>query len=758
MEDALQQALRLQREGNLVDAEKVCRQALAARPGDPAVSHQLGIMLLQCGRAAEAAPLLETAARAVPDRPGLHLPLGIACFFAGRDEQAAAAFARELDLTPNHPNALYWTGMVLSRRGQQAEAIAQFERAIAARPDLLEAHINLGQSRTALGDTAGAVRAFEQALRIHPNLPDVLAFLGAALCQAGDIAAGIHHLERAAALAPDAAPIRFELGRALLSAGRATDSLPHLQAAATANPDTPQWREVLGKALQQDGQYDAAATTYTRLLETHPERVANRLELARACLSGNQHDKTLPLVERALAENPDDVTALLLAAQTHQRLAHAEQAMALYQRAAQQFPGDWAIGEPLLWALVYRSDLDPVAVRAQAEELVRNYFPRPPEAEPYRNGPAPERRLTIGYLSPDFRTHAVAFFLENILVHHDRSRFTVCCYSNTAYREDQVTSRLRSLAGHWVDIGRMDAAQAAASIRAERVDILIDLAGNSPHGRLDVMALSPAPVQVTYLGSPMTTGLDAIDYRLTDARADPPGAEAHCSETLVRLPGAFLCYRPPRDAPDPAPPPSVQGGHITFGSFNNFPKLNPRLVATWAEVLQAVPNSRMLIKARSVVTRAGRDTLLEWFAHAGIGEDRLELVDMVPVLTNHLDMYRHMDIALDTFPYNGTTTTCEALWMGVPVVVLAGDRHMGRVGVSLLTTLGLEELIAPTQSDYVRIAAALATDPQRLETLRRELRQRVASSPLCNGKTFTGDFEATLRGLWREWCEGQRTA
>jgi predicted O-linked N-acetylglucosamine transferase (SPINDLY family) len=292
-------------------------------------------------------------------------------------------------------------------------------------------------------------------------------------------------------------------------------------------------------------------------------------------------------------------------------------------------------------------------------------------------------------------------------------------------------------------------------VRQDNIDILVDLSGHTGTNRLPVFARKPAPVQVTYLGYPNTTGLSTIDYRLTDAWADPPGkTERWHTETLIRLPHGFLCYRPPNATPAVAPPPVQANGHITFGSFNSLVKTTPAVVACWAHILQQVPDARLVIKNKSFRDPSVCARYQGLFAEHGIAPERLELVGWIDNLNNHLELYHRLDIALDPFPYNGTTTTCEALWMGVPVITLAGHTHAGRVGVSLLSRLDLTDLIAGDPDDYTQRAVRLAQDRATLARLRPRLRPRLQASSLCDGPAFARDVEAAYREMWRGWCGG----
>ena len=365
----------------------------------------------------------------------------------------------------------------------------------------------------------------------------------------------------------------------------------------------------------------------------------------------------------------------------------------------------------------------------------------------------PERRLRIGYVSPDFRSHSVSHFLGPLLAGHDRRQFEIFGYAQVAH-PDIETRRLRGLADAWRSTVGMTTQAVAARIRDDKIDILVDLAGHTANSRLLVFGERPAPVQAAWLGYPNTTGSAAMDYRLTDDIADPQGpGDALHSEELARLPNGFLCFAPAAEAPAVADPPLLANGQVTFGSFNNLSKVGAATVAAWAPILARVPGSRLLLKGRALANEQARLRLESLFAASNIDAARLEFHAWIDSRSGHLGAYDRIDIGLDPFPYNGTTTTCETLWMGVPVIALCGDRHAGQVGASILARVGLAALSADTVDDYVAAAVSLAGDAARLVELRRVLRATMAASPLCDAASFTRDIEAAYRQMWRHWCQ-----
>jgi predicted O-linked N-acetylglucosamine transferase (SPINDLY family) len=360
-------------------------------------------------------------------------------------------------------------------------------------------------------------------------------------------------------------------------------------------------------------------------------------------------------------------------------------------------------------------------------------------------------------MSPDFRAHSVSYFFEAIIASHDRRKYEIVLYSDTT-RKDVVTDSMRDAADLWVESGGLTDDVFADRIASDGIDILVNLGGHTSGNRLPVCALKPAPVQVEYLGYPETSGVPAMDYRITDGRADPEGvADALCTEKIVRLPRCFHCYRA-GNAPDPAPAPHVASGDVTFASFNVLPKVTEPAIEAWAEVLKSVPGSRFFMKCKQLRDARVQERVRADFARHGIAPERIEMAAFVASVREHLGRYAKVDLALDTFPYNGTTTTCESLYMGVPVLTLRGTNHRGRVGVSLLHALGLEEeFVAESVEDYIARAVAWGKDPRRLAEIRGELRPRMESSPLRDEMGFTRELETAYRNLWREWCGGPET-
>ena len=480
------------------------------------------------------------------------------------------------------------------------------------------------------------------------------------------------------------------------------------------------------------------------------------LEQADTAVKAGRLQNALEFYSACMQTYPQSLDACLGAASVLVDLWSIKEVVDAYERALKIAPASIAIFSAWLF---YRHYLSPVDAQTMFE-LHQRYgcmmeTAWPPSHQRYASAPDPKRRLRIGYLSPNLSRHSVGYFIEPVIRCHDRSDFEVFCYYAHPLADD-ATHRMRELADDWRAAANSDDAALAQMVRDDRIDILIDLAGHSKGNRLGVFARRPAPVQLTWLGYPDTTGLPAIDYRITDSMADPAPAAAINTETLLRIDDCFVCYQPPADAPSVTL--REAGSVVVFASFNNIAKVNAQIIAWWAEILAGVPDSRLAIKSSSLNFPDTVDRVLDSFERAGIDPARIDLRGWIDARRQHLDAYGEIDIALDTFPYNGTTTTCEALWMGVPVVTCMGEVHMSRVGASLLHCSGLDRFIARDANAYVRIAIDLAHDEHLRRSLRAELRPRLRASPLLDHAGFTRKFEAHCRDAWHAWCERQPVA
>jgi predicted O-linked N-acetylglucosamine transferase (SPINDLY family)/ADP-heptose:LPS heptosyltransferase len=623
--------------------------------------------------------------------------------------------------------------------------------------------------QSAPGDWESAIEAARRALRERlaagapapspaAELPmlDRRYFAAAELVEAGRDAEAATELQSILDEDPRHAPALRRMAWYCHKRGDNTEAARMLGASFEREPNNPEAHYNLGLVLATLGRVVEAEASYRRGLALKPNAVDGHNNLGALLDSVGRYEEAEASYRRGIALAPGLPHLHNNLGVLFKESGRLAESIAVHRRVVALDPNLQGGRSNLLYTLNYDETVSPEALYAEHAAWGNSEAVRFPTAgSRFANTPEPTRRLRIGYVSGDFRHHSVAFFFGPLLEAHDRAAVEVFLYSNDV-RDDAMTAQLKPRADHWVPIFPLSDELAAARIREDAIDILIDLSGHTNHNRMTLFARKPAPLAVTWLGYPNTTGLKAIDYRFTDAVADPSGeADRQHTERLVRLAPSFLCYRAPEEAGAIAPLPALAAGHVTFGSFNNVAKLSPGTVAVWARLLREVPDARLLLKASQFKDAATRERVTASFAAAGIGRERVIVLPPQRTTAEHLAIYGRVDIALDPLPYNGTATTCEALWMGVPVVTLRGERHASRVGASILTAVGLDHLIAPTPDAYVAIAAKLARDRDALATLRASLRERMRSSPLCDGAGFARAVEQAYRTMWRDWCAAQ---
>jgi predicted O-linked N-acetylglucosamine transferase (SPINDLY family) len=594
------------------------------------------------------------------------------------------------------------------------------------------------------GKPEDAISFYLKALKIDTESAETLNNLGIALDEA------IRSYKKAIAIDPGYAQAHNNLGSALHSIHRMQEAIDSFRQAILIRPDFVEAHNNLGLALLAEKRYEEAHLCFDKALAVQPGFIDAYLNSGNTFREQGLYSQALRRFKKALELDPNryDIHAHMAYVLTLQ--GRMDEAIRSYQEALKTAPKDNSIHSPYLFALHYQDPVDFSELYRQHKQWGKLQKAANPRTRVHDK--TPRRRLRIGYVSPDFHTHSVGYFIETILASHDKDSFEIFCYSDVSF-PDETTKRMQSLIKNWRDISLLRDRQVEGMIQQDRIDILVDLAGHTANNRLTLFASGPAPVQATYLGYPDTTGLPGMHYRITDALADPPGMTDHLyTEKLVRLPGCFLCYRPPAPTPDVGPPPCRKTGRTTFGSFNNRSKITRNVIRVWSEILKKIPDSMLLLKAKPFADTDTRQALLEEFSRQGVQPGQIEFAGRIESPIEHLELYNSIDIALDTFPYNGTTTTCEALWMGVPVIILKGEAHMSRVGVSLLTNMGMEEFITETPHDYVEKAMSLAKNPKNLSRLRQRQRNAMSRSPLMDGHNFTRNLERAYQKMWLHWC------
>lgn len=607
---------------------------------------------------------------------------------------------------------------------------------------------NRAQTFLAAKQFPQALELFLKVARIDPRDVDAVQKAGVIYGMHGQHDKAAKLLGQAANLLPGNATIHYNLGTAFREAAQMGNAVEAFTKAVELRPDYGEALNSLSHALICEKKLDQAVEALKTLIALNPTAVEARQNLASTLQAQGKLEEAIENYQAALKQKPEMSIAWDGLGCALTSSGRYKEALKAYQKSLEVDPGNGRGHSNLLMTLNYLEDQS----REQVFEEHRLWWKQHKVAAPLKPlafDPDPDRPLRIGYVSPDFREHSVAYFIEPVLESHHQDRYDTWCYSSVPIA-DKTTRRLQSLAGHWRDISRNTPEQIAEQIRQDKIDLLVDLCGHTAGNHLAVFMQQPAPIQVTWLGYPNTTGLEVMDYRLVDAITDPVGSGRYCSEKLVRLPGCFLCYKPLQTAPDISPLPYDQNGFITFGSFNNLAKLSPTVIQLWADILKNLPDARLLLKTAALTDEQTRERVLCDFKEAGVRPGQLELLGHTESRLAHLELYSRIDIALDTFPYNGTTTTCEALWLGVPVITLCGDRHAARVSASLLKNGGLPELVAQEKKDYVAIASALARDPERLRGLRQGMRRRLMDSTLCDQRGFAEKMEQAYREMWQE--------
>ncbi len=699
-------------------AEKNYQQAIKLNPVFAQAYNNLGTLQAGLNKPVDAEQNLRQALSIQPDNFNAYHNLGILMQHQGRLDEAEQAYRQAIELQPGFAAALEDLATILIQKQRNEEAETCLLRAIQASPVNPNAIVKLGKIFFLRQEYVKAGQCYEKALTHNPDHVEAHIDLAAVKEKTGELNIALEHYRKALALAPDNMRAHNNLAIILCLMGAHEDAVNSANTALSLNPDSPEVYNNLANALSKLGRLEAAAEALKQALHYRPDDAETHSNLARVLLLQGKVKDAFASHRRTLELQPD--------------LSRAHSLLLYTMNYSLEFSRDEIFKAHIDWS-------------EKHEQSIK-------QPRTHSNTAEPERRLRIGYVSPDFRGHSVAFFFEPILKNHDHKAFEVFCYSDTL-NSDQTTERMKSLSSHWRHCCGLADTDAAQMIIDDQIDILIDLAGHTDNNRMTLFASQPAPVQVSYLGYPNTTGLESIQYLITDNHCDPaPEADAYYSEKLCRLPHTFFCYQAPENCPPVSTTPALKNAYITFASFNNLAKIGEEVVKLWSDVLKAVPDSKLLVQCLSLNDPATRTHFEQLFSAHEIDTDRIEFSaakDLNTYLSGHADV----DIILDTFPWNGHTVSCHALWMGVPVITLAGNRHSSRMGVSILSNLDLNNCIAYSETEFIAAATTLSQDIQQLQSLRQELRPRMQASKLCNGGDVTQQLEQQYRRMWRQWCD-----
>ncbi|MEP6670073.1 MAG: tetratricopeptide repeat protein [Chthoniobacter sp.] len=783
VQQAFELALQHHQAGRLAEAEVLYRQVLAVQPGHAEALHFLGVAAHQGGRHDFAVEMIRQAIVRDPSNAVAHSNLATVCLATGRAEEAMVQSRRAIEIRPDFADAHYNWGAALAELGRLEEARAAYRRALEIKPDHALAWNNLGNVLRQLGQCEEAIASYRAALRLDPghadadnNLGIVLAEqgqfdeaiaayrralqrkpksgatyhnLGNALNAAGQFQEAIAAYRRAIQFCPDRLETYLSLGVALGRQGQLDEAIAALRHARRGRPDYFEACYELGQVLVMNGQLEEAIASYRRAMELRPDVPQGYFSLGNALHRQRRLDDAAAAYAHALALAPNYAEASYRLAEVWRDQGRGEEAAEAVRRVHELAPDDPVIHSDLILLLQVCPALDEAAIAAERRRWNERFgVPWQRLALPHRNDPNPERRLRVGYVSPDFRDHVLGRNLLPLFREHDRAQQEIICYSGVR-KPDDLTEEFRRCAAQWCDAADLSDEALADRIRQDGVDILVDLTLHAAGNRLPVFARRPAPVQVSFAGYPASTGLGAIEHRISDRYLDG-NKDAGESDHLSFI-DSFWCYDPCGVELMVNKLPAQETGTVTFGSLNDFCKINEPVLKLWARVLEKVKDSRLLL-----LTYAGshRQRTLDVLAREGIAAHRIAFVEPRP-RREYLEFYHRVDIVLDPFPYNGHTTSLDALWIGVPVVSLAGERAISRAGLSQLSNLGLPELIAQSEDDYVAIATQLAGDLPRLAELRATLRGRMEASVLMDAPRFARRIEAAYRAIWQRWCVAQ---
>lgn len=699
-------------------AAEIYRQLCERYNDDPGLWGAFADSSYACGNLQNAAAAYLRRLELMPD--DLRARFQLACSYMDdhKFRPALEEFHRVLAQEPGHARALCGLGVCLLNTGDPARGAHEIKRAINIEPGNHVFHFNYGFAKFKLEHYEEALEAFERSLEIKPDNTDALYGMGNVLAQTGKAEEAREYYRRAVEIEPRYYAPYMAIGHTWRDT-HLSKAIEFYEKALAVKSDADDALGLLAEAFALDGRISEANRCFEGAIRINPENPQHYFTYGSALITQGRAAEALNVLRRCLELAP-----------SHKRAFST-----------------------LLLCLHYLPNVEPADLYSLHRDWESKFAHYPPDNPEYSSRLNQEGKLRVGFVSPDFRTHSVAYFLEPLLRELQAQGFDVAGYSNTA-NPDEKTQAFAEMCDVWRDIRPLSDTAAAAVIRSDHVNILIDLAGHTADNRLGIFTRLPAPVMATWLGYPNTTGLHCIKWRLVDELTDPPGVtERFNAERLLRIEDGFLCYQPPQDSPAVPEPPILKNGNLTFGCFNNFAKVSDEALYLWRSALEETPGSKLLLKSRGLDDKGFEAQVLTRLANAGIAPHQVEFLGRSRDLREHLQCYNRVDIALDSWPYHGTTTTFEALWMGVPVVTLAGVTHASRVGVSILSHLGLDRLIARKPEDFARICQELQRDLVWLRDFRAGARDMLLQSKLLNAVDFARRFGAALRRMWREHQE-----
>jgi len=674
----------------------------------------------------------------------------------GKMELAESIFRKVLEHDSNHPAANHFLGVIAHQTGQLEDAARLVKKAVRLAPNYKQAHNNLGNIYEALGKPEAAISSYQSALDLDAKYSDALFNLGIALRQVNRISEAEDVFLECVSLDPKRADLQYEIGQTYQKLGKRTEAQIAYRIALELDPQHTEARLNVGNILTTIGKIDEAITEFDIALENAPEHIKLINSKAVAQRKIGLFNESLESSKQALRLDADNIETLNTLGAAYQTLGDNERAADSYWRALRLNPEAECAHKCLLFVALNLPNISSQELFDIHRE-VRSHFDKPQlTKKPFLNRSAERlRRLKVGYLSSDFRTHVVAMNILPLIANHDHENFEIFLYGQVEY-PDEITDNFKHFADHWRSTMLMSNEEVARIIEDDEIDILITLAGRFDENRPIVASFRPAPVQVSFHDC-ATSGLEAMDYYLTDGVLHPPDSPEQFTEQLYRLP-VYYQYPIQEGLPSIQDTPAIKNGFITFGCFNKPEKISEPVYELWAEILKAIPNSKILMKYFNHYSQRGmQERIQRRFTNYNIPEDRLILRCGIDSRHSHLDNYHAVDISLDPFPFNGATTTFESLTMGVPVVTLLGRHFVDRVASSIVTHAGFPELVTKDKKDYLNLAEQLAGDVSALNRMRLSMRDQLHKSLLCDGEGYANMVEGAFRDMWGQWCQSKNS-
>ena len=753
----IQEAIAHHQAGRLPQAEFIYRRILQVEPDRADALHLLGVIAHQEEKSNIAVELITKAIAINPAVPAYYSNLGAVLQAQGKWDEATDSLRKSLSLQPDHAVAHFDLGAALQAQGKLDAATESFHRALALQPDYVEAHASLGNALKDQGKLEVAIEHYRQALALKPSYADVQFNLGAALQAQNKLDEAVACYREALLLKPDIAETHYNLGIALQAQDKPTEAISSYRAALALKPDYAEAHCNMGIALQALDKPAEAISSYRAALALKPDLAEAHCNIGFILHEQGQSGVAVAHCRQALLLKPDYMEAHYNLGNALPAVGRLDEAAEHYHKALSLKPDLADAYSNLLFLHCYHAALDPLEYLALAREWECACLPaqdrQAARQRIFRRSPLAGRRLRVGYVSGDFRQHAVSYFIERIFAHHDRARIELFAYS-ASRMQDAVTERLRALVDHWIPVAGMSDVATRDRIEADGIDVLIDLSGHTRYNRLGVFARRAAPVQANYLGYFASTGLTEMDYWIGDDILTPPETDSHFSEQVWRLPRVWLSYKTIADAPEPDWRPADDGS-VWLGSFNNLGKLTPQTLALWARVLHALPEARLLLKTKELAEADNRQRILDALSEHGIPPHRIEL-QRESEWVDYMREYNRLDIALDPVGgHGGGTSTCDTLWMGVPVIHALGSCATSRFTAAMLDAIGRPEWIARSEEEYIDKVVALARDVEQRKALRFNQRERMASSPLCDAHGLARSLESAYFEMFERWLTRQ---